>query len=82
MRKINVILFIIFLELGNNTFGGRILALFKSIPSVHDPMSALVDPWRGILFLSMSLKGPHFIQEDDNLSLSLVDSKNLGPELN
>ena len=40
------------------------------------------DPWHGILFLSMSLEGLHFIQEDDNLSLSLVDSKNLEPELN
>ena len=40
------------------------------------------DPWHGILFLNMSLEGLHFIQEDDNLSLSLVDSKNLEPELN
>ena len=44
MRKINVILFIIFQELGNNTFEGRILALFKSIPSVLDPVSTIVDP--------------------------------------
>ena len=35
-----------------------------------------------VVLLNMSLEGLHFIQEDDNLSLSLVDSKNLEPELN
>ena len=83
MRKINVILCIIFQELGNNTFEGRILALFKSIPQSMTQCQPLSThyPWHGILFLSISLNGLRFIQQDGNLSLSLVDSKNFEPEL-